>query len=536
MTIRTSRLAALATAPLLVIGALAAAAPAQAAPERTAESHSAAVWLTDALTDGVFHNPQYDFDDYGVTIDALLALDYVGGYADDVQDIADALADGIGSYTGTAFGEAYAGSIAKSAVAARAAGRDVTSFGGRNLIADLEARVRDEGVMTGRVVDKSADGDFANVFGQAFAAEALDAAGSERTDAVTDFLLEQQCPAGGFRLVFSRADADDQSCTLDSQAETDATAQAIRSLESQDDDGDVGAALVRARTWLLGQQKADGGFGGGAATEAENTNSSALAALALQSLGEDDAAAKAAAWVAERQVTNVHGCGTYVAIDRGAVAYNDADFTAAETDGIGVEQAGQWFRATAPAAAALSLYRAPAPKPAATLSVVRTPAAADEFVPAGSTQKLAISGLDPKERFCLNAGQLAGGQADAAGKAVISTEIRTSTGPRTISVTGSRAARAGSYRFYALAKKTLSVSLGASTVARNGKVKVTVSGLAPGEPVRIRYRSVVRTTGTASATGTFTYTLSVGSVTGKKYVYALGKFDNRTGVKTLTVK
>ncbi len=72
---RTSarRLGAVALTAALVSGSALVAPAAQAAPNSYA--YSGGTWLSDQLTNGVVHNDQYDFDDYGLSLDVFFALD-----------------------------------------------------------------------------------------------------------------------------------------------------------------------------------------------------------------------------------------------------------------------------------------------------------------------------------------------------------------------------------------------------------------------------------------------------------------------------
>jgi hypothetical protein len=91
-------------------------APAQAAPE-----DQSARWLTGELTNGLIHNDQYGFDDYGLTADTAFALSAIGGAGDTLRVIRKALAKRVDSWTtGVDFGspDVYAGSTAKAVVLA----------------------------------------------------------------------------------------------------------------------------------------------------------------------------------------------------------------------------------------------------------------------------------------------------------------------------------------------------------------------------------------------------------------------------------
>lgn len=515
-----------ATAATALGAGLLAVPAAQADTSRTPQTVNAADWLSGQVVDGVLYNEQFDFVDWGLTLDTLLALDAVGGYNAKVADIADALADDLGSYIGTG-GESYAGSTAKALVAVQAADRNTADFGGTDLVAATEARV--DG--TGRLADESAFGNFANVFGQAFAVKGLHAAESGEAAAATAFLLQQQCADGGFRLDFT---ATDTSCSGD-DAQTDSTAIAVDALLPQRGTQAVDTALDEAEAWLSGQQDAStGAFAGGPGTETANTNSTAVAAVALEKLGEEQAAADAAAWIAQRQVTAYSACGTELDGQLGAVAYDDAAIATAEDDGIEVETADQWRRATAPAITALQSYDDPSPLPKKTFEVT----APSGYVAAGAPVSLTASGLAPGERYCVYSvdGSIAkAGKANASGVATISATAP-SPGVRPVYVYGERDARQGeaSLRVLTTTKRFVATT-NVKTVKRNGRIRVSARGLAPSEPVRIGYGGTYIKTANARTDGTIDYTFGVGSSTGKKNVYVRGIVNTRQGIASFTV-
>ena len=68
-------------------------------------------WLDKQLTDGLVHNDQFDFDDYGLSIDVGLALDELG-LPKSARNVRKAIAANVDSYTtGADFGSSdiYAG-------------------------------------------------------------------------------------------------------------------------------------------------------------------------------------------------------------------------------------------------------------------------------------------------------------------------------------------------------------------------------------------------------------------------------------------
>lgn len=393
------RALALVTAPL--VATVLVAVPAEAAADPTPTS-AAGTWLTGQLTDGIVHNAEYDFDDIGLTIDVALALKAVG--ASGVQEISDAVAPRVTGYVAPGYGtNLSAGGAAKALVLAEAAGADPTSYGGRDLVADVESRVSE----SGRIQDDwdASDpygADYANTFGQAFAVQGLDAVGSAKTDAVTDFLLEQQCPGGYFRQDF------DESC--DGGSSVDATAAALVGLQSQVDDTDVASHVAAAVSWLLERQKGNGGFGSNADIATANANSTGAAGYALLLSSRDRAAARAAAWLRAHQLANVARCSSVDADDAGAVVYDNQARKSAHAAPMDAALNDQTVRATAEALPGLLA----APRASNTpRTVVRS-----GHVRVGRSLPVAVRGAAPGEPLCaMLGGQSVLGWADPAGDA-----------------------------------------------------------------------------------------------------------------------
>ena len=338
----------------LALATIVGAGLVSASPAHADDSASpTARWLAKQIDDGLVHNDQYDFDDYGLSIDVGNALHELGR-TKDARTVRRALAANIGSYTtGADFGssDVYAGAVAKAAAFAQTTGADARDFGGVDLIARLGRRIASSAPIAGRLQDKGVD-DYANVIGQAFAVDALTTAGSRKAMRATRFLLAQQCEAGYFRLNFT-ADKTvaDQTCdggkrATTSAPDTDATALAVIALlENPKRSRAVADAIEAALTWLVRTQARNGSFGGGPSTERANANSTGLAAWALGSAGSCDRASKAARWLRRLVVSGVAG-------ENGAVAY-DKNALAGAQDGISVEERDQFVRSTAQAAPAL---------------------------------------------------------------------------------------------------------------------------------------------------------------------------------------
>ena len=382
-------------------GSPATAAP--VAPAATVDGTAAAkasTWIRGELKDNLAVG---EFGaDYGLSIDIALGLSETGNEAT-VRAISGAVAGQIESYiSGAAFGDAgstYAGATAKAATLARVAGANPTSYGGVNLVTRLEERVATAAPITGRIEDKSKDGDFANVVGQSFAARALVEAKSARAADAVKFLLAQQCTGGYFRLNFTKNKADaSQSCVdgaADSAADLDATSLAVVNLAASGDASpEVKAALDKAGTWLAAQQASSGAFGKIGSTGTPNTNSTGLAGWALGSIGNKTAAANAAVWVRKLQPVDKSRCRSALSKDLGAVAYEGSAVKKARTAGITDEVVDQWRRATAQALPVLQW----------------APASADKLRTQGNTKRAEAGtkvrfksfGLSPGERACIS--------------------------------------------------------------------------------------------------------------------------------------
>jgi hypothetical protein len=300
--------------PALALSLTAAvAAPVPALAADPAAAQQAGDWLAGELTDAgtvVGSFPGSDgqdvvFTDYGRTIDAGLALLVEGGH-DDVlgRTLTSATSTAtVRAYTqGAPFdaaNAAYAGATAKLAFFVEATGGDATRVGGVDLLAQLESLV----TASGRLADRSEFGDFANVFGHAFALLALDTAGRTPSQALVQGLLAAQCPDGSFPEAYEPKAGT--TCT----GSVDATGLVLQSLAAVD----AGSAedAQQARTWLQGQQKADGSFPGEAPV-----NSTGYAAMGLAAVGVD--VSSASRYLATQQTSDG-------GLRRGAGASTDAD-------------------------------------------------------------------------------------------------------------------------------------------------------------------------------------------------------------------
>ncbi|HET7430106.1 MAG TPA: hypothetical protein VFJ89_01260 [Nocardioides sp.] len=320
----------------------------------TTPAGHASDWLAGQLHHGVIHNGQYDFDDYGLTSDVVLALTATGFHPDAVAQARTALAKHVTDYTGPKK-ERYAGALAKLLVVTEQTGGGSRDFGGVDLVHRLSQRVSQSAPTVGRISDRSKYGDNANVVGQIFAARGLVQVGASASQDALKFLLRQQCQAGYLRLDFTKSKTSShQGCTRTSPADVDTTALFVIELSAvQASSPDLPQALTKAKRWLLKHQHADGSFSGGPTTAPKNSNSTGLAGWALAVQHRCGAARDAAHWVRGKQVTGKSGAR--LSDEKGAIAYDGTALKAAKKHGITQSARDQWRRATAQAAPLLAL-------------------------------------------------------------------------------------------------------------------------------------------------------------------------------------
>jgi hypothetical protein len=516
------RIAAVA-APMLSVSLLASAQPSYAA-DPTPSGSSAATWLAGQLTGGVVHNDQFNFDDYGLSIDFALAFAELGGQAAALQSVSGALATHVHDYTEPGFGtDISAGGTAKVLRLAQLSGADPRSFGGVDLIARLETLTG----ANGRIADDlttPADSDFANVIGQSFAVQGLTVAGSPEAAAAASFLLAQQCSAGWFRLGFSPEAAADQSCNAASPAatpDTDVTALAVLALQSRRTDPAVEQAIAKAVGWLKAAQLADGSLGGGTLTDTPNANSTGLAAAALGSVCSVAAADKAADWVRTLQVPA--GQTGPLAPSVGAIAYDPAAKATGQASGITTTTADQWRRATSQASLGLVW------DDTATATVEVT--GPKKFVKAGATVKVTITGAAAGERVCVTE---PGGTRSLTGTGgPLTLDVRTpKKGDAVVSATTGPGA--DSATIPTLAKQRLKPKL-AATVGQGDKPVVRVKRLGAKEKVRLFVDGKLVGKGQATKKGVFVGRFLARLKVGTHTLKVVGQFKNRSGTAKFRV-
>jgi hypothetical protein len=237
--------------------------------------------------------------DLGQTSDVALALAATGQQPATLREVTAYLAGAGAGYVhgdpaqGEKDGANYAGPTAKLALVAQVTGGDPTSFGGLDLVSELQGLMTTTGPQAGRFSDDSAFGDYSNPLGQGFAVLALErgtAAGAPQQ--ALDYLLSAQCDDGGFPEAFGGA-----TCT----SSPDSTGLVLQALLAADAD----CPAARALTWLRARQAADGSFGSNAVDptkpESPNVNSTAYAALGLVAAGGGAPAEQAVAYLTSVQ-------------------------------------------------------------------------------------------------------------------------------------------------------------------------------------------------------------------------------------------
>lgn len=281
-------------------------------------------WLAaelDATADGIFvYDSGFgDFTDYGLTLDAVLALTLGGAHSDVVDASLDAIeADLDGYVSHPDFGDGagvYAGSIAKTLMAEQLAGRATTIDG-----FDLEAELRDTFVdplderRAGRF--DGGNGDFSNTITQAIGLIALARTPGGMPGGSLSFLFSQQCDDGGFRISLDVVDpvtfevdegASTRGCTAADASDIDATAFALAAMLASPERPNLGVFINPAVAFLK------------SASTSNNANSAGLVGQVLRAAGETAAADANAASAQALQLTTGPDVGA-IALDADAKA------------------------------------------------------------------------------------------------------------------------------------------------------------------------------------------------------------------------
>jgi hypothetical protein len=229
------------------------------------------------LIDGHFYESFPGYADFGLTMDGAFALAATGDDRAALSDIADFLdSDGkdpsgttINDWTGIGTRSASGGAIGKEALLAEVVGANPRHFGGRDLIAALNASVC-TGPSRGSDTSCVAAGDYAyasSVFDQALGIMAqLRAGQASRADAPVAFLEGLQNANGSFPSLIPGSGQD-----------VDSTAMAVMALALAPG-AQAATAVSSGVAWIAHQQQQNGGF---RSATGESMNSTGLAIQAM---------------------------------------------------------------------------------------------------------------------------------------------------------------------------------------------------------------------------------------------------------------
>lgn len=455
---------------------------------------------------------QYDTPSPGITIDAALSLDAVGGQAATVAK----MAAGVES---SSYPTGSAGAAAKFAAFEYALGRTSAALG--PAVTKVNNAIAPSGATAGRLESNPGADDYESPLTQAYAVRALNSAGASNAGAALSFLLKQQCPAGYFRGEFSPKSSASQSCdpadAAGSAPSVDYTAFAVLNLQDQKATPAVATSLASATSWLAAQQGADGSYGG-------NANSTGLAGWALGISGQTGPAAKAASWLRAHQLANAGRCTPFAAADNGALVVDDLGLLNAKSGPMDVNAQSTATYATSQALPAL-LW---APGGAAAGEVKLT---GPEFARAGSTEKVTIAGA-PGDTLCVTVG--------GASSRVVLPASGTTTVPVTLPATTTEVpvttvdagGETDTLSVTGLAKARLK-GKAPEQVELGDKFRVKVTGLAPGEELVAKYRGK-KVTDEANGKGVAKLRLKATKL-GEAKVRLRGEFGNRSGKVSVTV-
>lgn len=310
------RIAAIGVAALAVTAAL--AAPAAAATGKPgadlavgSPTSQAAAWLVEQLVGpdkDHYTFPGSDYADDGNTADGLLALDAAGVAHEAAARMLAWLQADAANYAGFA-PNYYPGSLAKLLIVAEAENVDQHSFGGIDLVTALlgTENTGSDPALVGLYQNPDSQYGYESTITQALALVALfntgDPGDAPSAEAV-QWLVDQQCPDGGFRN--NETPHTPTGCTSD----VETTAFAVQGLVEAGED--VSAALA----WLDGQQNSDGGFG----SPISNANATAVVAQAFLAANQEPT--DALLWLRDHQVgCQVDGDNTEGPV--GAIAFDD---------------------------------------------------------------------------------------------------------------------------------------------------------------------------------------------------------------------
>jgi Putative Ig domain/Squalene-hopene cyclase C-terminal domain len=285
-------LAAIATCAALVASALPAWAEAPSLPQPVS-ARAGGTWLAGQFTSQGYIPSSSDPDtaDLSATANSILAL---ASSNVDPSLSATALSymeQNVDSYL-KQYGADGPGQLAILILDAHALGEDPHSFGGVDLVSALLATEQTSGKNKGLFgTDRQVKNYDAGVYNQGLSLAALDAVGETRGSVITSaesWLLDQQCPDGGWTSYESTANPCTGLPANFKGPDTNSTALAIDGLSAQ---GDLpGSRSTKAVDFLVQAEDGDGGWGyepnSKKAPGSTDPDSTALVIQAIRALGD----------------------------------------------------------------------------------------------------------------------------------------------------------------------------------------------------------------------------------------------------------
>jgi len=344
-----ARAVSAAVAAVVAAGLLGPAPAAAATPGPHAVA--GATWIADQVRQGRIHNNQFDFDDWGLTLDSFLALVATRREAATAVRLIGTTSRHADEYV-QIDGNVLAGPAAKLLLSLRVARRDAAvQIGGETV--NLRGRLLTMVAPSGRVRDEGSS-DFSSTLTQSLAVLAFSRSG-RAPQKVVDYLVRQRCHAGFFREALrARTCAEAGSAPY-----VDSTAFALQALVAARADGaDLPKrALRETAAWLRKVQNPNGGWSAPASSRGLNTNTTGVAAQALAAMPDSRrnkrAIQAAAGYVRRHQITRARADGGPAADEVGAIARNRADLNNALANGIRKGTRDSFRRATVQAQFAL---------------------------------------------------------------------------------------------------------------------------------------------------------------------------------------
>jgi hypothetical protein len=163
----------------------------------------------------------------------------------------------------------------------------------------------------------------------------------------------------------------------------------------------------------------------------------------------------------------------------------------------------------------------------------------DELTMVGKRVDVSADGLAKGEVYTirLNGKVLLTGKANKKGDVARNFVLAKTTpeGALPLTITGSNPSRVGTAVLNVIRPKKLDVEVAVPKINKKEEQTVTVTGLAPLEPVTVMYAGEKLTEGKADKSGLFTYDFPVGKESGEKMVRVIGIDPSRNGEVTFTI-